>query len=305
MATNEELVDGIRRLVGKPIKSFHGSPLPYHYDKLDPKFIGTGEKKQAYGFGHYSAGNPKTAAGYRRDLSYRKLREDFLRVLPDDALPEDVMDVVLNLDGFDPRQKNYLTALNDDDWMGFDYPAQAIEHTIGRRAKNADYDPNFATEEAIKKLGTGYELEIAHPEESLLDWDADFNSQPESVRRVAEKFGIPVMESPDKWTGKGLYETLGRSPDIRRMLPEDAEFNGGYSTKIKQQVSKALFENDVPGVRYWDGMSRVLLPHQRQFGGYGSRNYVMFPGTEDQIRILRKYGVAAPITAGAAAGQKE
>ena len=32
--------------------------------------------------------------------------------------------------------------------------------------------------------------------------------------------------------------------------------------------------------------------------GEGSRNYVMFPGTEDRIRILRKYGLA-PATLGA------
>jgi hypothetical protein len=31
----------------------------------------------------------------------------------------------------------------------------------------------------------------------------------------------------------------------------------------------------------------------------------MFPGTEDSIRILRKYGMMAPIAAGAAAGGEE
>jgi len=33
----------------------------------------------------------------------------------------------------------------------------------------------------------------------------------------------------------------------------------------------------------------------------GSNNIVAFPGTEDQIRILRKYGLMAPVAAGAAA----
>lgn len=31
-----------------------------------------------------------------------------------------------------------------------------------------------------------------------------------------------------------------------------------------------------------------------------TRNYVMFPGSEDSIRILRKYGILAPVAAGAA-----
>jgi len=50
-------------------------------------------------------------------------------------------------------------------------------------------------------------------------------------------------------------------------------------------------EEGIPGLRYLDGLSRRV--------GQGSRNYVTFPGTEDSIRILRKYGIMAPIAAGA------
>jgi hypothetical protein len=53
-----------------------------------------------------------------------------------------------------------------------------------------------------------------------------------------------------------------------------------------------LLEQGVPGIRYLDGGSRRA--------GQGTRNYVMFPGTEDQIRILRKYAVPGAIGAGAA-----
>jgi hypothetical protein len=52
-------------------------------------------------------------------------------------------------------------------------------------------------------------------------------------------------------------------------------------------------EHGIPGVRYLDEGSRAAKK--------GTHNYVMFPGTEDSIRILRKYGLLAPVAAGAAA----
>ena len=62
--------------------------------------------------------------------------------------------------------------------------------------------------------------------------------------------------------------------------------------RLMEGVSAAQVMRDagVPGVRYFDMGSRSS---QR-----GTRNYVMFPGTEDRIRILRKYGLA-PATLGA------
>jgi hypothetical protein len=53
--------------------------------------------------------------------------------------------------------------------------------------------------------------------------------------------------------------------------------------KLAQDPAGAaeLRDAGIPGLKYLDGVSRSA--------GSGSRNYVMFPGTEDQIRILRKY----------------
>jgi len=56
-----------------------------------------------------------------------------------------------------------------------------------------------------------------------------------------------------------------------------------------------LLRAGVPGIKYLDGFSRAA--------GTGTRNYVMFPGTEDSITILRKYGLLPAVGAGAAASQ--
>jgi hypothetical protein len=54
-----------------------------------------------------------------------------------------------------------------------------------------------------------------------------------------------------------------------------------------RQASRRLMKGGIPGLRYLDGNSRTA--------GQGTHNYVMFPGTEDRIRILRQYGLLAPM----------
>jgi hypothetical protein len=54
----------------------------------------------------------------------------------------------------------------------------------------------------------------------------------------------------------------------------------------------------IPGIEYVDD-SMVSAK-----GIEPARNYVMFPGTEDSIRILRKYALPGAVGVGAAAGDK-
>jgi len=159
--------EGVRRM----IRAFHGSPSPEHFDSFDPRYIGTGEGAQAYGYGHYSAQNKDVADEYRRNLSYRKLRDDFLYQLDERAEPEEVMDVI---DSFDPRQQQFLRQLSEEDWLGFDYPSQAITQALGRKSGFAGYDVAEEAQRAREQMGTGYEIEIGYPEESQSLWFAPF-----------------------------------------------------------------------------------------------------------------------------------
>jgi hypothetical protein len=259
------LVDAAGENVRKVIRAFHGSPRSEHFDRFDPQYIGTGEGAQMYGYGHYASSRQPVGDWYRRNLSYGKLRDDFRSNLSDDADPDEVMSVI---DSFDPRQQQFIRELANDDWLGFDYPSQAISQALGRRSGLAGYDASDELQLARDQLGTGYELEIDYPEESLLDWDALVRDQPVIMHRV------PSASSLDSdATGYHLYDYMKL-------------WHGG-----PRAASEGLLkEHGVPGIRYLDGMSRGV--------GEGTRNYVMFPGTEDRIRILRKYGLA-PATLGA------
>lgn len=56
-------------------------------------------------------------------LIYNEARDTFLNVLPEDAEIEDVMET---MDDFSPEMQNVFKQLDNNDWLGFDYPSQAI-----------------------------------------------------------------------------------------------------------------------------------------------------------------------------------
>jgi hypothetical protein len=125
--------------------------------------------------------------------------------------------------------------------------------------------------------GRTYELELPFAENQLLKWDAPLREQPDNVLRAVDKLvGSDfrrAMEGSDWDTGSELYWTLaGRK---RANMPSDAQM---------QEASKRLFDEGVPGHVYLDE---------------GAKNFVAYPGAEDSIRILRKYGLMAPVAAGA------
>lgn len=164
----------------------------------------------------------------------------------------------------DAEQRAWKALLNEQSrrgawWAenGFDAPYpnqadyQAAADAWGRSKGGAHSAPQ----------GRMYEVEIGHPESALMDFDLPLGRQSDAVRSV-------ISDS-----------------DLRRLTEFDA--NGPIGPILAGQggrdLASRLLDAGVPGARYLDQRSR-----------YGrtatpTRNYVMFPGTEDQIRILRKY----------------
>jgi|688.fasta_scaffold121498_5 hypothetical protein len=133
--------------------------------------------------------------------------------------------------------------------------------------------------------GRTYELEIAYPRESLLGYDIPVHAQrPEVLAKMRDidpqlvdelvEAGLGGMDQADgAWFYNALAGgTIFDSPTIRG----------------QRRASEMLFEAGIPGHAYKNN----------------NPNYVFYPGTEDQIRILRKYGLMAPVAAGAAQEQR-
>lgn len=250
------------------IRAYHGSP--YDFDKFSAAKIGTGEGNQAYGHGMYFASAEPTALAYRKAL----------KTTVDLPVPRELQEAYIAAS----TARN--EAINDRGlWMRKNpktpYPYQENLDAMDNRF----YALQSQIHAAAHNPGRMYEVEIGVPENALLDWDAPISKQPAAVRRA---FGEFAMDKPGD--GGRVYRDIA----TRRGEEFDDDMTGMLANRA---ASEELLNEGIPGIRYLDGLSRGT--------GQGTRNYVMFPGTEDQIRILRKYGLMAPIAAGAAAGASE
>lgn len=256
LSNADEAGDAVRQV----IRAYHGSP--YDFNKFDASKIGKGEGAQVYGHGLYFAGNEETARHYREALS-------------DDApfsSPAEAAADYLAASGGNRKMALKILGRHASQPASVGY-TKADQANIIRQAyevleSNADIVPR-------RRAGHMYEVELGHPEDSLLDWDAPLGKQPTAVGEMLKNR-----------LGGGYFSMMGEPGDGRRMWHHFVDSYG------PPKAAQRLVDAGIPGVRYLDQGSRRV--------GEGTRNYVMFPGTEDSIRILRKYGLLAPVAAGAA-----
>ena len=121
--------------------------------------------------------------------------------------------------------------------------------------------------------GNMYEVNIKADPEQFLDWDKPLSQQSDRVRREIHR--LANGEILPEWTGEQGF----RSVASQMMSSLDLE---------RPEISKALREAGIPGIKYLDQGSRSA--------GEGSRNYVVFD--DSIIEILRKYGLLPPAAAG-------
>ena len=290
------LIDRVAESASAPkvIRAYHGSP--YDFDRFDASKIGTGEGAQVYGHGLYFAGKEAVADAYRRKLAGEPLPVDLAvdgepvfrkawQSLP--PLYKDGTNYLMS------RLRNYSDTHASDalQEMRRDLPALLEDAMSQSIAENP-----FARETRINELrgaldlltnrrvsvlpaerpGKTYEVEIGYPEDAMLDWDRPLASQGAPVsERLAPfrtgKYDLDPKDGTDYETGAtALHRIAGALDDDMR------------------EASAALVKAGIPGVRYWDRGSRSA--------GQGTRNYVVFPGAEDAIKIIRKFGWLLPAT---------
>lgn len=161
------------------------------------------------------------------------------------------------------------------------------------------------------RRGHMYEVEISYPEESLLDWDKPIYGQSDRVIDGLKKLNAAGLGADTEMLDGELGGLVWRTPKgnivgtpTRHATPETLSFwdthqnsrHGGAAIadlnalgQSRDFASEALRSAGIPGIRYLDGGSRSA--------GRGTHNYVMFPGTEDRIKILRQYGLLPPLMA--------
>jgi hypothetical protein len=263
---------------------YHGTPHRFAPEPDAPlgrfksEKIGSGEGAQAYGYGLYFAESPKVAKGYKNALSYSITKINGVPkegnayygdslVLGAGEIPEKTL---TGKEAYEFLRKHIGTPENIEDeyalkWLNkYEKEGASIE-IPGREDAGSFYTVDIPDEKI----------------EKMLDWDISIGEQPEAVQNIFNKLaekdrakygeggGLDYyMSDPDSFSGETIYKYL-------------EEQLGG-----QKEVSAFLQKEGIPGVKYFDQFSRDELE--------GTRNIVVFPGEEKNIKILKRNEEEAP-----------
>ena len=308
----------------QPIRAYHGSP--YDFDRFDASRIGTGEGAQAYGYGMYFAGSPQTALSYRDSLSGQLMADGNFVGKSDPhrevatliAMGEDPSVLRRFAQAEHDRLSEKIAKLQEQFSVSGGWeneatrgmPAKLAELKVRRdrhaeRLSGLDY---YAGKNVGYNRGHMYEVQVDHPESSMLDWDAPLSRQPSALKFFQKMSTSLPHEPPVAMLDRAIEVDASGGHAYSKLqdaLSENAEtwkMSDAIGSKVsKQLVADAVRGGGFPGIRYLDQLSRQ---QGINYGPSGTRNYVMFPGTEDAIRIIRKYGIMAPVAAGASQGEE-
>jgi hypothetical protein len=256
------------------IRAYHGSPYRFDKFKWSPETRGMGEGNQSFGDGLYFAGKEDIAKWYKDKLAYANLRDKFEEELPRNA-DFDEVEALIGTGHFTPEQERLLGELKNNDWLGFDYPAQAI--TAATKDLSA-YDPTPSLRDAVDRLGHMYEVDIATDPARLMDWNDKLKDQSGDVRSAL----MPFAESEADFANKARREALARGKDAfgrpykedrlerMRQVADPTEFNGAQVYSLLQrhfgavrpgekaaEASQYLLDKGLSGIQFLDASSRA------------------------------------------------
>jgi hypothetical protein len=243
---------------------YHGSP--HRFEEFDASKIGTGEGAQAYGHGIYLAESPAVGRQYAEFLASRKndlldpgnLAASMMYRTSEGTKEAGLREIDAALKGI----KNYPNSYPDA-------PQQKAALEKARELLESGA-------ELPKQGGNFYTADL--PDEMvdrMLDWDKPLSEQSDFVKKalgVAEGyFAVPLS------SGEKMY-AHGKSMAGVDLINELTSLMGEGN---KVAASEYLRSRGIPGIRYLDAGSRGQ-------GGSGTRNFVVFPGEEKKVKILKR-----------------
>ena len=269
----ENLTPGVRGRrvpVMRELDVYHGTPRKFPATEANPlgefdaSKIGTGEGAQAYGHGIYLAESPKVGKGYATTIPYRNFVRKVAQVYDEFDAPADAEKALAEA-GLTPAELRAMQTLKEDDYLGFDYPHQALEAAL-KEPESFDLSPK--TKEALSEISSLYKADL--PDEMIdrmLDWDKPLSQQPESVKKLVAK--LPFETSIDNMSGRDILDAA------------EAYTAAKFGERNRLGGAKLLQSYGFPGIKYLDADSRMKT-------GEKTRNFIVFPGEEKKVRILER-----------------
>lgn len=256
--------------IAESFEAFHGSP--HDFDAFELSKIGLGEGSQSYGHGLYFAQNEKTARSYQRSVSDKVFVDKVAQLYDEHFSPDEAWaEMKEHWSEFSPTEQRLVDALHNDDWLGFDYPHQAVSAALSPRAAER-WEMSPETIAAARAMGNMYRVRISSNAAHFLDWDKPLSEQSQQVRDALLSHPDPsISGTAEKW-GHSIASLYGR---LRQHLAEGERYEIGAA-----KTSQMLHDAGIPGIKYLDQMSRGT--------GDGTRNFVLF--NDKHIEITHKNG---------------
>jgi len=266
-----EMVEAMGTNTVSPLTVYHGSPAKFN--RFDSTKIGSGEGAQAYGYGHYVAESPDVARRYQMGLTQAKGEEVLYKNKPLTDLYSQIENKSMKLSGKAADVENQKLQLIEH--MMLDKPPQELIPY----AKETGFDQSvidWLEKDVAKNTqipGAFYEIDL--PDEQIarmLDYDKPLSQQPKEVQQALKS----IVESEYTPKLSQILNPLNKNP-LSYSLGTLTDQLGG-----QEIASTYLQQAGIPGIRYLDEGSRGA--------GKGTSNFVVFPGNEDLLTILKRNG---------------
>ena len=271
LSTPVGLLGGVPKGAVLGANVFQGGPHKYGPEGAAEslKHMSKGEGAQAYGYGRYDAENPEVAKTYKPTTKQDVELSTADRIAELEKLSNDELGkLAYNEFGIELKGDDLTEAI--DDWLIKDL-ADSEQFTFSLR------DP---------VVDSSYIYKHDLPDEDIaryLDWDAPLSEQPEALAKARQHWddtlGDPdiVMQRlgiSDTSTGRELYQALGGV------------------TQRQQAASEALGKAGIPGLKYFDGMSRNQTA-QATIDGVPVDKYKPKNGYEEYL--ISKFNAGKPL----------
>ena len=262
---------------------YHGSPAKF--SRFDPTKIGSGEGAQAYGYGHYLAQTPTVAESYAFGLNNKKAAEQLKKLSNSNNIVDKAAAARLFYDDADTLSK---------------FIKSKSPNISNNEIDKIIQESKTKFNDVKQSYGNIYEVDL--PDEQIakmLDWDKPLSQQPDIVKSInPQSLGLTYkklengnhafVNSEGQIIGNlqkgGTQESFTKNwtEDVLRGTGSDLYRQLGQGMEGGPKVSSALRQAGIPGIRYLDQGSRGT--------GEGTSNFVVFPGGEDLLTILRRNG---------------
>jgi len=291
---------------------YHGTPHDFVSEPGFPKGrprldkVGTGEGAQIRGRGIYFAEASELGDKYRRGVAVSQLRNKMFDLYDEGDAPFAITQVMEHLDNFTSSEQKLLKSLDEHDWLGFDYPHQAVKEAFSSKAKDR-YGDIEGLLDVVKEHGNKYKLDL--PDEDIprmLDHDAWLDQQPEHVTNALTKLDDSPEVTPFIDKQKRLQEELSRLNDTPGFRFSSADGNLGWVVQERKRLNEALRANrDTASSQVRAGEQiRTLLdwkPNNSWSGSNTAKGKTVTDkleeaiGPEETARVLREAGIPGAV----------